>query len=139
MSFINDKDFPIVFINIEHDAEKEHRHDEDLLEFEKVLSRQERFILINEGKAPDTDYKHSREDVKKVNNFLKTNRTKLKQFALAMIQVEPSSLKRLAFKPFQTIFEKYWGMKLLIVDTRQEALRMADHLLKEENDFKSDI
>ncbi|MDR6514594.1 hypothetical protein [Chryseobacterium camelliae] len=138
MSFINDKDFPIVFMNIEHDEEKEHSHDEDLQEFEKLINRQEKFILINEGKTPDTDYKHSKEETKMINRFLKTNRAKLKQWAVAMIQVESSSLKRLAYKPFQTIFEKFWGMKLVIVPTRQEALQMADTLLSQENKVQND-
>ncbi|MCJ8155680.1 hypothetical protein MKJ01_18150 [Chryseobacterium sp. SSA4.19] len=129
MNFINDKDFPIVFVNIEHNKYKEHSHNDDFKDFEKLVSRQEKFILINEGGTPDTDFKHSREEIKMVNNFLRTNRAKLKEFAVAMIQVEPSSLKRLAYKPFQNIFEKFWGMKLLIVSNLPEAIQMANNLL----------
>lgn len=74
-----------------------------------------------------------------VANFLKTNRDQLKQFAVAMVQIEPSSLKRLAYKPFQNVYEKFWGMKLLIVATRQEALKLADRLLKQENELQNGI
>lgn len=139
MNFINDKDFPIVFLNIEHDKQEEHNHDKDLQDFEKLFNRQEKFILINKGSTPDADYKHSKEEKKMVNNFLKTNRAKLKQFAVAMIQIEPSSLKRMAYKPFQNVYEKFWGMKLLIVATRLEALQIANHLLKQENKLPNGI
>lgn len=64
MSFINDKDFPIVFVHIEHREQDEHSRDKDLQDFEKLINRQEKFILINEGSAPDADYKHSKEEKK---------------------------------------------------------------------------
>lgn len=134
MSLIDDRNFPIVFVNVEHDESIEHDHDEDLKSFERLLERKEKFILINEGTAPDADFKHSKEETKMVNNFLKTNRVKLKEYAIASIQVESSSLKRLAFKPFQNIFAKYWGMKLLFASSREEAINMANLELKLENE-----
>ncbi|AZA56943.1 hypothetical protein [Chryseobacterium shandongense] len=138
MSLIDDSNFPMVFVNVEHDESVEHDHDDDLKDFERLLERQQKFILINEGAAPNTDYKHSKEETRRVNHFLKTNRVRLKEYAIATIQVEPSSLKRLAFKPFQNIFVKYWGMKLLLATSREEAIAMANAELQlEEQRVKS--
>ncbi|MFU1859641.1 hypothetical protein BWD42_04885 [Sphingobacterium sp. CZ-UAM] len=134
MSIINDRDFPIVFVNIAHDTQEEHNHAEDLKEFEKLVSRHEKFVLINEGGSPDREYKHNREETKMVNNFMRRNRAKLKEFAVAMIHIEPSSLKRLAFKPFHHIFEKFWGMKLAFVSDRAEAVHLANSLLRLEKE-----
>lgn len=133
MSFINDRDFPIVFVNIGHDEQGEYSQAEELAGFEKLVNRQKKFVLISEGASPDKDHKHNREETKMVNNFMRTNRAKLKQFAVAMIHIEPSALKRMAFKPFQNIFEKFWGMKLVFVSDRAEALDLANNLLKLEN------
>ena len=132
MASIDITEFPIVFLNIDPNGD-EHRLNEDNQVLETLLRRNQNFILINEGKSPDKDTPRNKESTKQMNQWMKKNKPELGAYVKAMIQIESSKTKRLMFKSFRTMFQKYWGFPLLVADTRDEAIRMGHELLATED------
>ncbi|WP_201026347.1 hypothetical protein [Paramesorhizobium deserti] len=62
---------------------------------------------------------------------MKKHKAELRSLVLAMIVIEPSATKRLAFKPFGLPFAKFWGFPLRLVSSREEAIEVAGNLLSE--------
>lgn len=62
---------------------------------------------------------------------MKKHKVDLRALVLAMIVVEPSPTKRLAFKPFGVAFAKFWGYPMRLAASHQETLEIAAALLAE--------
>jgi hypothetical protein len=134
MSTINAVDFPIVHVSIAS-TQKEKNQDQYFIDYEHLLQRGEKFVLINEVSAPDVEEtKSDKAHMKKMNLWMKQNRVALSENVLAMIQVEPDAIKRQAAIDFQTIFQKYWGHKLIVVETYEEALALAKAEVEQVNE-----
>ena len=125
MSTINAIDFPIVHVSIAS-TQKEKNQDQYFIDYENLLERGEKFVMINEISAPDVEEtKLDKAHMKKMNLWMKKNREALATQVLAMIQVESDPIKRQKAIDFQPIFQKYWGHKLVVVETYPEALALA--------------
>ncbi|EHQ44101.1 hypothetical protein [Myroides odoratus] len=134
MSTINAVDFPIVHVSIAS-TQKEKNQNQYFIDYEHLLQRGEKFVLINEVSAPDVEEtKSDKAHMKKMNLWMKQNRVALSENVLAMIQVEPDAIKRQAAIDFQTIFQKYWGHKLIVVETYEEALALAKAEVEQVNE-----
>ena len=129
---IDDSKFPIVFVDFQHShnhaENEEHNHDDDLAIFTNLFERGKSFVMISTGETPEENHKHSREETKQVNAWRKINKEKLK-YTKATIQVEPSKVKRIGLTLFASVYEKFWGNPLLLAQTQEEALEIAEKVL----------
>lgn len=125
MSF-DSTNFPLVWVTFEQGPE--HDHDKDFQAFEANLSRGEPFVLLTDS-TPDEDHEHSQEEKKRNALWMKKHKAELRHLVLAMIVIEPSAAKRLAFKAFGVAFVKFWGFPMRIASSREEAMEIAGTLL----------
>ncbi|AHG43252.1 hypothetical protein N018_24670 [Pseudomonas syringae CC1557] len=123
---INSSDFPFVWINFTQ--ESGHDHQKDFAEFEANLQREELFVLLTDT-VPAEDHEHSPEEKRRTALWMKKHKVELRKWILAMIMIEPNSVKRLGFKALAVVFAKFWGYPLLLAATRDEAMEMARELL----------
>lgn len=122
--------FPVVTIEI--DAPVAPHQEDGFSQFEALLRRQEPFILLHDKIVDETAHQHSHEERKQASIWMKKNKPALRSFVKGMIQVEPSSAKRLALKTFAVTFGKAWGYPLLLVESRERALALARDVLDDE-------
>ncbi|MBY6260912.1 hypothetical protein EI613_03105 [Azospirillum sp. 412522] len=118
--------FPLVWVTFEQGPE--HDHDKDFQAFEANLRRGEPFVLLTDS-TPDEDHEHSQEGKKRNALWMKKHKAELRNLVLAMIVIEPSAAKRLAFKAFGVAFAKFWGFPMRIASSREEAMEIAGTLL----------
>lgn len=120
--------FPHVWMN--YDKAPEHDHDEDFEALEASFERGEPFVILTDN-APSEEHEHSQEEKKRTALWLKKHKAELRTLVLAMIVIEPSAAKRMAFKPFGLAFGKVWGFPLKLTSSRDEAMEVAGNLLSE--------
>lgn len=120
--------FPLVWVTFEQSPD--HDHDRDFQEFEANLRRGEPFVLLTDS-TPDEDHEHSQEEKKRNALWMKKHKAELSNLVLAMIVIEPSAAKRLAFKAFGVAFAKFWGYPMRLASSREEAMEIAGKLLSE--------
>ncbi|MXO66434.1 hypothetical protein [Altericroceibacterium endophyticum] len=118
--------FPLVWMSYEKTPD--HDHDEDFKALEASFARGEPFVILTDN-APTEDHEHSQEEKKRTALWLKNHKTELRTLVQAMIVIEPSATKRMAFKPFGVAFGKLWGFPLKLTSSRQEAMDIAGQLL----------
>lgn len=123
---MNSSNFPLVWVSFSHEpGQDDHR---DFEAFEANLQRGEPFVLLSDS-APSEDHDHTPEEKKRSALWMKKHKAELRKLVLAMILVEPSPAKRLAFKAFAGVFAKFWGYPLLFASSREHAIEMAWDLL----------
>ena len=125
---LDSTDFPLVWMN--YDQAPDHAHDADFEAFEATLKRGTPFVLLTDS-APTEDHEHSHEEKKRTSLWMKKHKADLRTLVLAMIVIEPSAAKRLAFKPFGAAFAKFWGYPMRLASSREEAMDIAGKLLSE--------
>jgi LmbE family N-acetylglucosaminyl deacetylase len=125
---LDTSEFPLVWM---HDASAPEPHDEDaaFTVLEELLRRGEPFVVLSEAGDRSPDHEQTQEEKKRTSLWMKKHRRELK-LVKAMVAVEPSTAKRLAMKPFSIMFEKFWGYPMLMASTRDEALALAQKLLR---------
>ncbi|NIZ09468.1 hypothetical protein [Pseudooceanicola sp. HF7] len=122
--------FPLVWMS--YDEAPDHDHDADFAALELCLKRGAPFVILSDN-APteEEDHDHSQEEKKRTTLWMKKHKAELRTLVLAMIVIEPSGAKRLAFKTLGAVFSKFWGFPLRIAVTRTEAMDVAKNLLSE--------
>ena len=105
--------FPVV--KIFFDAPSEGAPEDAFLTFERLLAREQPFLLLHEKAVDENNHEHAHEERKRASIWMKKNKAALRAYVKGMIQVEPSAAKRLALKPFAVTFGKAWGYPLLVV------------------------
>ena len=120
--------FPLVWMS--YDEGPDHDHHEDFEALEASFKRGAPFVILTDN-APTEDHKHSQQQKKLTALWMKRHKTELRTLVLAMIVIETSAAKRLAFKSFGVAFAKFWGHPLKIASSREEAMEIADKLLSE--------
>ena len=120
--------FPLVWMSYEE--EPDHDHDEDFEALEVCLQRGAPFVILTDN-APTEDHEHSQEEKKRTALWMKKHKAELRALVLAMIVIELSAAKRLAFKTFGVAFAKFWGYPLRLASSRAEAMEIAGKLLTE--------
>nr|WP_315421558.1 hypothetical protein [uncultured Pseudomonas sp.] len=122
--------FPVV--KIVFDALNEGGPEDAFLAFERLLAREQAFMLLHEKSADENNHEHSHEERKQASIWMKKNKQALRTFVKGMIQVEPSAAQRLALKPFAVMFGKAWGYPLLVVESKDQAWALARDVLDEQ-------
>lgn len=125
---LDSTNFPLVWMS--YDEGPDHDHDEDFAALEANLKRGTPFVVLTDS-APTEDHEHSQEEKKRTSLWMKKHKAELRTLVLAMIVVEPSPAKRLAFKPFGVAFAKFWGYPMRLAMSREEAIKIAGELLSE--------
>lgn len=125
---MDNSNFPFVWMSYA-DAH-DHDHDEDFASFEENLKRGESFVLLTDS-APSEDHEHTPEERRRMSLWMKKNKADLRKLVLAMVVVEPSAAKRLAFKAFGITFAKFWGYPMMLASSRDEAIAIARKLLSD--------
>lgn len=125
---MDNSNFPFVWMSYADGPD--HDHDEDFEAFEENLRRGEPFVLLTDS-APTEDHEHSQEEKKRTSLWMKKHKVELRKLVLAMIIIEPSTAKRIAFKAFGVAFAKFWGYPLVLAATREEAMATAGKLLSD--------
>ena len=127
---IDASQFPLVWIRF--NAPGADPEASPFAEFEALLARKEVFVLLNDEGLDKGDHEHSPEEKKQTVLWMKRHKSELRAFIKAAIYIEPSTAKRLATKAFASVYEKFWGYPMLMVATRDQALALAQTLLRSE-------
>lgn len=125
---LDSTNFPLVWMS--YDSGADHDHDDDFAAFEANLKRGAPFVILTDS-APAEGHEHSQEEKKRTSLWMKRHKAELRRLVLAMIVIEPSAAKRLAFKPFGVAFAKFWGYPMRIASSREEAIEVAETLILE--------
>lgn len=120
--------FPLVWMNYEQGPE--HDHDKDFEALEANLKRGQPFVLLTDS-APEDEHEHSHEEKRRTSLWMKKHKVELSRLVLAMIVIEPSAAKRIAFLAFGVPFSKFWGYPMRVASSRDEAMEIAGKLLSE--------
>lgn len=123
---LDSTNFPLVWMSYDHGPD--HDHDEDFAALEVNLKRGVPFVILTDS-APTEDHEHSQEEKKRTALWMKKHKVALRTLVLAMIVIEPSAAKRLAFRPFGVAFAKFWGYPMRLAASREEAMAIAEGLL----------
>lgn len=125
---LDNTNFPLVWMS--YDEEPDHDHDEDFAVLEASFRHGTPFVILTDN-APTEEHEHSHEERKRTALWMKKHKAELRTLVLAMIVIEPSAAKRMAFKTFGVAFAKFWGYPLKLATSREEALEIARQLLSE--------
>ncbi|MEE5120347.1 hypothetical protein V2K50_10875 [Pseudomonas alliivorans] len=119
--------FPLVWLQ---KATQGYSQEDSLAQFEALLARHEPFVLLSNEGLDKEQTEHSPAEMKQMALWMKRHKSELKQYVKASIHVESSLTKRLAGKAFSVVYEKFWGYPMLMTATEDEALLLAETLLK---------
>lgn len=122
--------FPLVWIQLKAPSGGEGAS--PFAEFEALLARKESFVLLNDEGLDRGEHDHSPQDMKQASLWMKRHKRELRSFVKASIHIEPSATKRMATKAFSLVYEKFWGYPMLMAETKEEALALAQRLLSGE-------
>lgn len=125
---LDSTNFPLVWMS--YDEGPDHDHDEDFEALEANLKRGTPFVVLTDN-APIEDHEHSQEEKKRTSLWMKKHKAELRALVLALIVIEPSPARRLAFKPFGVAFAKFWGYPMRLAASHEEAMEIAAALLAE--------
>jgi hypothetical protein len=128
---INATQFPFVWMQ---KTTLSNSQEESLAEFEALLARHEPFVLLSNEGLDNKEVEHSMDERKQMALWMKRHKSELKRYVKASIHIEPSVTKRLAGKAFAVVYEKFWGYPMLMTATEDEALALAQTLLKPEEE-----
>ncbi|MEE5099561.1 hypothetical protein V2J88_08810 [Pseudomonas alliivorans] len=124
---IETNQFPLVWLQ---KATQGYSQEDSLAQFEALLARHEPFVLLSNEGLDKEQTEHSPDEMKQMALWMKRHKSELKQYVKASIHVESSLAKRLAGKAFSVVYEKFWGYPMLMTATEDEALLLAETLLK---------
>ncbi|MEE4683528.1 hypothetical protein V2K59_01600 [Pseudomonas alliivorans] len=119
--------FPLVWLQ---KATQGYSQEDSLAQFETLLARHEPFVLLSNEGLDKEQTEHSPDEMKQMALWMKRHKSELKQYVKASIHVESSLTKRLAGKALSVVYEKFWGYPMLMTATEDEALLLAETLLK---------
>jgi hypothetical protein len=107
-----------------------HDHEDEFADFEELLGRGTRFVLLTED-APTKEHEHTHDERKRMALWMKKHKGSLRHLVAAMIVVEQKPLKRVAIKSFGPAFQAFWGYPIVVASGREEALTVASGLLND--------
>eukprot|EP01133_Synstelium_polycarpum_P018403 gene18403-22024_t len=99
-------------------------------QFDALLARRQAFVILSEEGVDEDGHEHPQEERKRTALWMKRNKAAIRAYIQGMVLVEPSAAKRLAGKAFAVMFGKFWGYPLHFGTSRDDALDIAQHLLK---------
>ncbi|MDR2307800.1 MAG: hypothetical protein LBE53_11480 [Paucimonas sp.] len=119
--------FPLVWMKIGTAAID--TRDEGFTAFEALLARAEPFVLLDADSAQREEREDAHEGRKQLSLWMKRHKAALRAFVKGQINVEPDAGKQAFLRAFAPKFEAFWGYPLFVVDTQEEAFKVADRLL----------
>lgn len=120
--------FPLVWMR--RDSAASDPDDALFAQFEALLARRQAFVILSEEGLDEDGHDHPQEERKRAALWMKQNKAAIRAYIQGMVLVEPSAAKRLAGKAFAIMFGKFWGYPLHFGTSRDDALDIAQHLLK---------
>jgi hypothetical protein len=120
--------FPLVWMR--RDSAAAAQADVLFAQFDALLARRQAFVILSEEGFDDDGHEHPQEERKQVSLWMKQNKAAIRAYIQGMVLVEPSAAKRLAGKAFAVMFGKFWGYPLHFATSRDDALDIAQHLLR---------
>ena len=99
-------------------------------QFDALLARRQAFVILSEEGFDEEGHAHPQEERKRASLWMKQNKAAIRAYIQGMVLVEPSAAKRLAGKAFAVMFGKFWGYPLHFGTSRDDALDIAQHLIK---------
>mgnify|MGYP003600029415 FL=1 len=120
--------FPLVWMRRDPAASSP---DEALFaQFEELLARRQAFVILSEQGLDEDGHDHPQEARKRAVLWMKRHKAALRAYIQGMVLVEPSAARRLAGKAFAATFGQFWGYPLHFGTSRDDALDIAQHLLR---------
>lgn len=120
--------FPLVWMR--RDSASSLQADALFAQFDALLARRQAFVILSEEGFDEDGHEHPQEERKRASLWMKQNKAAIRAYIQGMVLVEPSAAKRLAGKAFAVLFCKFWGYPLHFGTSRDDALDIAQHLLK---------
>ena len=99
-------------------------------QFDALLARRQAFVILSEEGFDEDGHAHPQEERKRASLWMKQNKAAIRAYIQGMVLVEPSAAKRLAGKAFAVMFGQFWGYPLHFGTSRDDALDIAQHLLR---------
>lgn len=99
-------------------------------QFEALLARRQAFVILSEEGFDEDGHAHPQEERKRASLWMKQNKAAIRAYIQGMVLIEPSAAKRLAGKAFAVLFGKFWGYPLHFGTSRDDALDIAQHLIR---------
>lgn len=122
--------FPLVWMRRDPAAASSGPTEALFAQFETLLARQQAFVILSEEGLDEDGHEHPQEERKRAVLWMKRHKVALRAYIQGMVLVEPSAAKRLAGKAFAVLFGQFWGYPLHFGTSRDDALDIAQHLLK---------
>lgn len=121
--------FPVVWVRESTDDTVSVQ--ETLAEYLSLLKLGESFVVIaNEFPSQQERKQEKVEDRRAATLFMKAYKTELRQLIKGHIQIVSGPEEKIEAQQFSSIFEKFWGYPMLVVDTQEQAELLAATLLK---------
>lgn len=125
--FIQDiENFPVV--KISYQSSDQISLEENIARFEALLDRQQAFVLLGEGPAPEQQASH--EERKFVAAWVKQKRSNLAEFVKALVHIETDEQSRLLMQKFANNYVKFAGYPMFVVTSQQQAQQIIRSVLK---------
>jgi len=99
-------------------------------QFDALLARRQAFVILSEEGFDEDGHEHPQEERRRAALWMKQNKAAIRAYIQGMVLVEPSAAKRLAGKAFAVMFGKFWGYPLHFGTSRDDALDIAQHMIK---------
>ncbi|WP_076591717.1 hypothetical protein [Herminiimonas arsenitoxidans] len=99
-------------------------------QLDELLAKQQPFVLLSQDEV-DENHEHSPQERKQITLWMKKNKSEIRTWIKGMVQIEPSTVKRLGMRAFAKTFAKFWGYPLFVVASKADALLAASLLLHE--------
>lgn len=99
-------------------------------QFDALLARRQAFVILSEEGFDEDGHAHPQEERKRAALWMKQNKAAIRAYIQGMVLIEPSAAKRLAGKAFAVLFGKFWGYPLHFGTSRDDALDIAQHLIR---------
>ncbi|UCT05962.1 hypothetical protein [Enterobacter mori] len=134
MLVIDDSKFPLVWLNQVNNNMGLYNHslnvENSFSQLELLFEKKVPFILISENNYDkDKDHEHTKEEKMIIAKWMKKNKTNVKNYIIAQIQVIPKEKQTILIKAFSKTFSKFWGFPLIITTNRNAAIEKAHELL----------
>ncbi|MDO8074792.1 hypothetical protein O3299_24945 [Janthinobacterium sp. SUN176] len=120
--------FPLVWMR--RDGTADTQADVLFAQFDALLARRQAFVILSEEGFDEDGHEHPQEERKRASLWMKQNKAAIRAYIQGMVLIEPSAAKRLAGKAFAVLFGKFWGYPLHFGTSRDDALDIAQHLLR---------
>lgn len=132
MLVIDDSKFPLVWLNQVNNIKGLYNHslnvENSFSQLESLFEKKVPFVLISENNY-DKDHEHTKEEKMIIAKWMKNNKTNVRNYIIAQIQVIPKEKQTILIKAFSKTFSRFWGFPLIFTTNKNSAIEKAHELL----------